>query len=218
MSGKLINNALVMYDRETRSLWSQFLSRAVEGEFAGTELEIIAVSLTTWGQWSGVHPETRALRKSGSSFDPYSSYYVDGSAGVLGESNADDRLPTKALVFGLNVDFVQKAYPLADIDGMGVINDSVGGRPVLLHRGSRTGYGVAFARAVGGQVLTFAVGEQGFLVDEETGSRWDPVTGASVTGEMEGEVLEQLTGMFTFWFAWTDFYPETQLYQGSDAE
>ncbi|HAG55000.1 MAG TPA: hypothetical protein DCL17_01190 [Dehalococcoidia bacterium] len=37
VSDKLIMNALVMYDRETRTLWSQFLSQAVMGELAGTE-------------------------------------------------------------------------------------------------------------------------------------------------------------------------------------
>ncbi|HIK89771.1 MAG TPA: DUF3179 domain-containing protein [Dehalococcoidia bacterium] len=38
VSGKLIMNALVMYDRETESLWSQFLSQSVRGELMGTKL------------------------------------------------------------------------------------------------------------------------------------------------------------------------------------
>jgi hypothetical protein len=36
VSGKLIMNVLVMYDRETGSLWSQLLGEAVEGELKGT--------------------------------------------------------------------------------------------------------------------------------------------------------------------------------------
>lgn len=44
-------NALVMYDRETRTLWSQFLSQAVMGELAGTELEIVPLTLTKWEKW-----------------------------------------------------------------------------------------------------------------------------------------------------------------------
>ena len=32
VSGKLIRNVLVMYDRETESYWSQLLGEAVDGE------------------------------------------------------------------------------------------------------------------------------------------------------------------------------------------
>ncbi len=37
VSGKLIMNALVMYDRETELLWSQFLSQSVQGDLGGHE-------------------------------------------------------------------------------------------------------------------------------------------------------------------------------------
>ena len=35
VSGKLIMNALVMYDHQTDSLWSQFLGEAVQGASGG---------------------------------------------------------------------------------------------------------------------------------------------------------------------------------------
>lgn len=50
VSGKLILNALVMYDRQTDSLWSQFLGVAVQGPLAGTKLEVLPSVLTDWGQ------------------------------------------------------------------------------------------------------------------------------------------------------------------------
>jgi hypothetical protein len=46
VSGKLIMKALVMFDRETESLWSQFLSQSVRGELKGTKLESIPLTLT----------------------------------------------------------------------------------------------------------------------------------------------------------------------------
>ena len=70
VSGKLIMNALVMYDRETRTLWSQFLSKAVQGELAGTVLETIPLTLTTWEKWKEVHPDIVALRKGRGGGDP----------------------------------------------------------------------------------------------------------------------------------------------------
>ena len=41
-------NGLVMYDRESGSLWSQVAGQAVDGEFAGQELTIIPAPQTTW--------------------------------------------------------------------------------------------------------------------------------------------------------------------------
>jgi len=104
-------NALVMYDRESRSLWSQFLSQAVSGELAGTKLETIPLTLTTWEKWKETHPETVALRKGSRSGDPYDSYYFSRAAGVIGESNKDSRLPTKELVLGLGFDTNPVAFP-----------------------------------------------------------------------------------------------------------
>ena len=43
-------NALVMYDHQTDTLWSQFLSRGVKGPLADSELEIVPAVQTTWLQ------------------------------------------------------------------------------------------------------------------------------------------------------------------------
>jgi len=56
VSGKLIMNALVMYDRQTETLWSQFLGQAVEGELAGETLGIVASQLVVWSTLEGRAP------------------------------------------------------------------------------------------------------------------------------------------------------------------
>ena len=61
VSGKLIMNALVMYDRETDSLWSQFLGVAVKGPLERTPLEPIGTTLTEWATWRELHPDTLVL-------------------------------------------------------------------------------------------------------------------------------------------------------------
>jgi len=57
--GKLIMNAVVMYDHQTDTLWSQFLATAVDGPFAGTKMEHLSSQLTTWGAWLEQHPNTK---------------------------------------------------------------------------------------------------------------------------------------------------------------
>ncbi len=87
VSGKLIMNALVMYDHQTRTLWSQFLRKGVKGPLAGVELEFVPVTQTSWSLWRESHPDTLVLDKNGRyQRDSYASYYFDGSAGVIGET------------------------------------------------------------------------------------------------------------------------------------
>ena len=65
VSGKLIMNAVVMYDRQTDTLWSQFLSRSVKGPLANQALEIVPAVQTTCQQWLNLHPDTLVLDKRG---------------------------------------------------------------------------------------------------------------------------------------------------------
>ena len=52
------------------------------------------------------------------------------------------------------------------------------------------------------------------MVDQQTGTTWEPLTGIGISGELAGTVLRRLPTTYSFWFAWTDFYPETKLYVG----
>ena len=46
-------NALVMYDHQTRTLWSQFLRKGVEGELKDVELDVIPVTPDDLGHLEG---------------------------------------------------------------------------------------------------------------------------------------------------------------------
>ena len=93
VSGKLIRNVLVMYDRQTDSLWSQLLGEAVEGPLIGTKLEFLPAFQTTWSKWKEQHPDSLALKKGYyGNRDPYSRYYASGQTGVIGTTNNDQRL------------------------------------------------------------------------------------------------------------------------------
>ena len=64
VSGKLIDGNLVMYDRETNSLFLQASGEGLEGELAGEELQELAEGtwgLVPWGQWKSEHPNTLVL-------------------------------------------------------------------------------------------------------------------------------------------------------------
>ena len=79
----------------------------------------------------------------------------------------------------------------------------------------------AFVRRVDRRTLTFepAPGSPGVALirDGETGSLWQVLTGQAVEGELFGERLERLPSHYSFWFAWSDFHPRTELYGDATA-
>ena len=223
-------NALVMYDTQTDTLWSQFLGEAVEGPMAGTRLEMLPSQLITYGAWKDRHPDTLVLEKSpyginvyqddedrgdpGPTIDPYLSYYLSGSAGVIGESNVDDRLSTKELVVGIAGEASQKAYAYRHLSESTVVNDTLEGRNLLVAFNLDTFETGVFDRDLNGQTLTFDQSDDPVvMIDRETGSSWLKATGDAVKGSLKGSRLEQLPYFSVFWFAWTDFHPETELYE-----
>ncbi len=220
VSGKLIMNALVMYDHQTRTLWSQFLGTGVKGELSGVELEVFPVTQTTWAAWRDLHPDTLVLdKKSRYGFDNYRSYYGSGRAGVLGETRRDDRLDGKDLVLGIDLQGHAKAFPFPLLERQAVVNDAIAGDHVLVFYDKGTGTALAYRRSVAGHPLVFELvgegtGVQATLTDRETGSTWMAFTGRAVDGELEGEVLERLPSHLSFWFAWSDWHPETDLFEG----
>jgi hypothetical protein len=214
VSGKLVMNVLVMYDRQTETLWSQLLGRAIEGPLTGTELEYFPSWQTTWQDWRTRHPDTLALVKGYvGQRDPYLSYYSDSRAGVIGEEVDDDRLNTKQFVVGVAIDDQAVAFPFSVLNLEPVVNYQVGDVPVLVVFDEENASGVVFDRRVDGQVLEFQLLEDLTLQDHLTGSLWDGPTGEAIDGEYAGQSLERVKSTSSFWFGWKDFYPDTEVYR-----
>jgi hypothetical protein len=216
VSGKLIMNVLVMYDRQTGTYWSQLLGEAVEGPLVGTKLEYLPSWQTTWAEWRGQHPDTLAINKgTSSSADSYAGYYMSSQAGVIGETTRDDRLYVKEWVVGVDWNGEQVAYPYSRLNDAPVVNDTVGGTDVLVLFNVSSATGLVYDRQIDGQTLTFEQQGDGLtLVDTETGSTWDGWNGVATAGQLEGQALTRIKSTGSFWFGWKDWYPSTRVYGG----
>lgn len=214
VSGKLVRNTLVMYDRQTNSLWPQILGQAVEGPLTGESLTFIPALHTTWAQWRAQHPHTLALVKGYSgNRDSYTGYYQSGRTGVIGQSRQDDRLYEKEFVIGVILDDVQVAYPYSVLNNQPVLNDTVGPHKLLVVFNPAGGAGVIYNREVAGQTLTFrSESEPLRLRDRETGTVWDGLSGVATEGPLAGTELTPVKSTRIFWFAWKDWYPDSILY------
>ena len=215
-----VSGKLIMYDHQTRTLRSQFLGSGVKGPLAGVELDFLPVVHTQWSLWLEANPETLVLDKGGRYlFDTYEGYYSGGSAGVIGETRRDDRLDRKALVVGGSLGGGTKAYPLEALAAEPVVNDSLGGVDVLVYMERKTETALVYDRAVDGRALTFRLSQEGIgamalLVDDETGTTWLAFTGKAIDGPLKGKVLTRAPSHLSFWFAWKDWNPATELYMG----
>ncbi len=219
VSGKLIRNVLVMYDRQTESYWSQLIGEAVAGEMVGTKLEFLPSWMMPWSEWMALHPDTLALDKNGrrGGRDSYASYYNSGQAGVIGEQNVDERLLTKEFVLGVEVGETAVAYPFRVLNDEPIVNDTVNDTDLLVFFDPDSATSAVYNRSVDGQTLTFESGADAFtLTDNETDSTWDMLTGTAVDGPLAGTTLDRIKSTQVFWFGWTDFHPDTQLYGVED--
>ena len=220
VSGKLIMNALVMYDHQTRTLWSQFIGKGVKGPLAGVKLDFLPVTHTRWSLWREAHPDTLVLDKGGRyRRDSYEGYYRGGAAGVIGATRRDGRLDRKALVVGVALGDSTKAYPIDLLAEQPVVNDSLGGQDVLVYMERDTETTLVFERMVDGRALTFRLSQEGsgalaVLKDDETGSTWLALTGKAIDGPLKGKVLDRAQSHLSFWFAWKDWNPDTEVYTG----
>lgn len=217
-SGKLYNSNLVMYDRASKSLWSQAMAQGIVGKFAGVKLERIPFDVAYWKDLKRLYPNSKVLSiDTGSArpygADPYGDYYTNGDV-LFPVSNKDDRLGLKEIVIGFENDGQYKAYKLQEIETKNVINDQVNGKPIALF--SLHPFMVrAYDPVVDGQVLEFSYNtkDQNFI-DTQTGSLWN-FEGKAINGQMKGKQLTRLPFDEGFWFEWIAFHPKTELYQNA---
>jgi len=192
--GALFMNAMTWWDHTTNSVWSQVWGRAIDGPLKGAELELLPSQTIPWGSWKAQHPDTlimtygaRRLRFVGERFFP-------------------------GYVIGVTLGDEAKAFPYEAAAQARVINDSLDQVPLSVVVNPDTQAVAVFVRRARDQDLTLRwVGDH--LVDDETGSAWDPVLGLAYDGPLQGETLRPIPYVPAFPSAWADFYPQSEFYE-----
>lgn len=223
VSGKLHANSLIMYDHQTDSLWSHLAGAAVTGPLKGEKLKPIQSMFTHWSTWKKLHPNSKVLSSNHGGFltsagDPYESYYRSADTGIVPTRQSDKRIYPKEYVLGLILNGKAKAYPYSVLSRRSVVNDEFAAVPLLIVFDEETATGMIFTRKLDGKTLSFKKAqpksEKGLLlVDDESGSIWQGLTGQAVQGSLKGSRLEALPITPSFWFGWVDHYPDTQLFE-----
>jgi len=221
VSGKLHANSLIMYDHQTDSLWSHLVGSAVTGPLKGEKLKPLQSMFTQWSTWRNFYPDSKVLNNGRSSIfslrDPYESYYRSPDTGIIPTRLSDKRIYPKEYVLGLVLNDKAKAYPFSALSREPVVNDTFQAVPLLVVFDSESTTGMIFRRKLEGKTLSFKKTQlqrekRVFLVDDETSSVWEGLSGRAVQGPLKGKKLEPLPATPSFWFGWADHYPKTELF------
>lgn len=135
VSGLLYNSDVLLYDRQTQSLWSQILSQSINGPLKGQRLQPIALSHTSWADWKKRYPKTLVL-STNTGFDrdyardPYAGY-ANNRALMFPIKGQSTLFHPKEQVIGIEVNGKFKAYPFIELSQrQGGIEDTVGGQKI----------------------------------------------------------------------------------------
>jgi len=137
VSGLLYKSNLVMYDRQTESLWLQVKREAVTGPLTGTRLKKLPSTITTWKKWRKRYPATAVLSLDTGYVrdyenDPYADYY-QSRTGLFSFLKPGPGASEKALIVGVEIGGVTSAYLMDRLREAGEINDTVGGRVISIN-------------------------------------------------------------------------------------
>ncbi|HCL30539.1 MAG TPA: hypothetical protein DIC52_19185 [Candidatus Latescibacteria bacterium] len=202
-----VNGALVLYDKQTQSRWSQLFGKAMEGPMAGRRLEKVPSTMTTWGQWRQLHPTTTVYVKPTAYSRRFTAaHFAQIAKGGRGPIQPED------LVLGFEGDVQARAYLVRRLAPQRLVHDTFEKAPILLYLSRDYATARIFSCVIDERTLHFTLTEDEVLQDEETESSWHPVTGEATAGPLQGRQLQSVISTFSLWFAWHGYRPDTQLY------
>ena len=117
-------------------------------------------------------------------------------------------------VLGVFLYGVAKAYPVRILNWHELVNDELGGRPILVSWCPLCGSGMVYDPVIDGQRYNFGVSGKLYkrnllFFDRQTDSLWSQLLCEAVTGPMAGTRLHTLPAENTTWGAWKHTHPAT---------
>ncbi|MEE9369707.1 MAG: DUF3179 domain-containing protein [Pontiella sp.] len=129
VSGMLYQSDVLMYDRQTDSLWSQLGMSAVSGPLVNTPLQWLPSEQLTWAAWKIKYPRGKVLSTKTGVARNYSANayarYKQSSDTMFPVPSYRTELPKKEWVIGVRIAGVASAYPMRALPPKQTIHDTV---------------------------------------------------------------------------------------------
>jgi len=189
-------------DKKTGSWWRQATGEAMVGPLKGKALTEIPSLQVTLAQWLALHPNSLIMQPDSSLRDRYAKSYDFETGASRGKLTGTDTVSwrDKAWVVGLTVNGESKAYDWNRLRRDTVINDVLGGTPIVLVLApDRTSF-FAFARPDSAQCTLRG---DSLLTRGRT---------YALSGQGKSGKLAALPASQEFWHSWRTFHPGTKTY------
>lgn len=227
-SGLLYRSNKVMYDRATNSLWNQFIGEPVIGPLAdsGIRQPFFPSVVTTWKEWLEEHPDTTVLDRNTGVYPPdfyvpendpraiYYDYFTSDEV-MFPVWNRDVTFEPKEVIVGLSIGDSAKAYRVADLQQVRLVNDELGGVNVVVVASPDSRAGRIYER--GDTTFSLASADEpdvppSALVDE-FGAVWQTTETGLVNQSDLSQTLPRIPSRTSFWFGWFQYNPDTEIYE-----
>jgi len=127
---------------------------------------------------------------------------------------ADQWLDPREPVIKVSINQAVKAYPIQILMWHEIVNDSLGGTPIVVSFCPLCNTAIVFDRTVEGEVLDF--GTTGrlrysnlIMYDRQTESWWQQGTGEAIVGELTGSDLELVPAAMISWETFKEAHPDS---------
>ena len=128
-----------------------------------------------------------------------------------------NKVDSNRLVIGVSFNGEAKAYPIQFLGYHHHIQDTVGGKPILVTYCTVCRTGRVFEPTVNGKKEKFRlVGMDHYnamLEDATTGSWWRQVTGEAIAGKLKGQKLPEVFSTQTSLAEWLKLHPDSRILQ-----
>ncbi len=226
-SGMVRNSNVVMFDRQTESLWQQLTGEAIAGSLTGAKLTRLDSQVVPFSVFRRAHPNGKILSrdtgsKRGYGTDPYAKYMSSGHLLFPVDLPGELPFPSTETVVVVQAGGGARAYVTPLLRQRRVLESHIGDQPfvifstrsmldvldapVIANSHNTVAAGV-FSPAVDGKTLSFYK-RHGVFFDKQTHSSWD-LLGVSTAGPMAGKRLNPLPYTVSYAFAWLAFFPNT---------
>ncbi len=142
VSGLLYRSDVLMYDRETMSLWSQLGMKGVSKDAIGKKLKWLPSEHLTWAAWRQKYPNGSVLSTDTGFNRQYASQayerYFASKNVMFPVPKFRDELEDKSKVIGIIIDGVAKAYPLKLLKQKLTIKDVVSKKEININYNTKT--------------------------------------------------------------------------------
>ena len=151
VSGLLFNSDVLLYDRQSGSLWSQIQSQAISGPLRGTDIQAVVAAHTTWPDWQAKHPDTLVLSTDTGFRINYKtrrySEYRRGRQLMFPVANRSKEYSNRELVLGITIGDTHKAYPFKELRKRGqvFIDDTISATQIRVEWREKEKYARAFS-------------------------------------------------------------------------